>query len=103
VQATQASDQPTPIHSPDLIKHDKAIFFSKAARNSEGIGMAAGRHGSDHEGAQMVVQFIRRDDSTRSHFLDFLALGRTQSNQVNVPAAGRAHSQTHSDSSNADR
>ena len=50
-----------------------------------------------------LFSFIRRDDSARSHFLDFLALGRIQRNEVNVPTSGIAHSQIHSDSSNADR
>ena len=102
-QVPQAPDKPPPVYGSNLVEHDKAVLFLKTTRNPEGVGMPAGRHGSDHKGTQMVVQFIRRNYRTRPHFLYFLALCWIQRNEVNVPTPGINHSQTHSDASNADR
>ena len=103
VQVPQAPDKPHPVYGSNLVEHDKAVLFLKTTRNPEGVGMPAGRHGSDHKGTQMVVQFIRRNYRTRPHFLYFLDLCWIQRNEVNVPTPGINHSQTHSDASNADR
>ena len=51
VQAPQASDKPSPIYGPNLVEHDEAVFFLKTTRKPEGVGMAAGCHGSDHKSA----------------------------------------------------
>ena len=102
-QVPQAPDKPPPVYGSNLVEHDKADLFLKTTRNPEGVGMPAGRHGSDHKGTQRVVQFIRRNYRTRPHFLYFLALCWIQRNEVNVPTPGINHSQTHSDASNADR
>ena len=96
-------DKPPPVYGSNLVEHDKADLFLKTTRNPEGVGMPAGRHGSDHKGTQRVVQFTRRNYRTRPHFLYFLALCWIQRNEVNVPTPGINHSQTHSDASNADR
>jgi hypothetical protein len=75
---TQALHEPLFIESAHLIKQDKAALFPETDGNTKRRRATACRHRRYHHGPQIIVHFRRRDDNTRTSFLNLTANRRVQ-------------------------
>ena len=67
-----------------LIKRDKSRTALKPTSDAPWVSVAGRRHRRDDYGAQVLVQFVRRNHDARPRLLDFATKRRVQPDQVNV-------------------
>lgn len=81
-----ALDQTFTVDGSKLIEGDESRTVLKPAGNPPGIRVAARGHWRDNDRAQVLVQFVRRNDQTRARLPDFTARRRIESDKMHVTA-----------------
>ena len=99
---TESLSNPFRINRPKLVNGHKSGLILKAACNTPGVGIPAGRHRRHNKCPQMLIQFIRRDNQARTCFLNLTSPCGVELNQANVPspAGVSAYRHCHSSRSN---
>jgi hypothetical protein len=74
--AAKTANHALPIHRPYLIEYYITGLSSKTAGNAQGIPMPFGSQRRDNESAQMLVEFVGRDNNARARLSNFASTGR---------------------------
>jgi hypothetical protein len=84
-QASQTFDEAISIDGPQLISHHVPILAIESAAHTKGVGMPTSCERRNNEGAEMSIQFIRRDNNAWPYFPDFRSTRWIQGNKKDVP------------------
>src|ERR1035438_4487021 len=74
------------VNSSNLIEQDEPLLAAMPYGNTEGRGMAPGRHGRDHRGAQIIVHLRRRDHHAGTSPMNLAADGGVEIHQPDLTA-----------------